>query len=61
MDCFLLKCTKCGIEYLTKYESGEHTCPDCGNVNKILIGDDAVKAMVEQAKKDGEKEKEEKP
>jgi phage FluMu protein Com len=55
MECFLIKCSKCNLQYLTKFESGEHKCPECGNVDHVLVGDDAMKAMIKQAKEEGTK------
>lgn len=48
MEVILIKCAKCGIQYLTQWKSGETECPECKHVNVMLVGEDAEKAMRKQ-------------
>ena len=48
LELIMIKCAKCDSDYLTFFKSGDTDCPICGHVNKLLVGEDAMKKMMEQ-------------
>ena len=48
MELIMMKCTNCGLSYLTIYKSGETECPECKHKDTMLVGNDAVEALVKQ-------------
>ena len=54
MELIMVKCAGCGQGYLTKYQSGDTECPMCKHVNKLLVGEDAANALLEQERKNKE-------
>jgi uncharacterized Zn finger protein (UPF0148 family) len=50
-EIIMIKCAKCDTDYFTLFKSGDSECPLCGHVNKLLVGEDAMNALLEQEKK----------
>jgi uncharacterized Zn finger protein (UPF0148 family) len=48
MNVIMIQCAECGLEYLTQYKSGKTECPECQHQNTLLVGKEAVDAMLEQ-------------
>ena len=51
MEIIMINCAGCGEGYLTQLKSGDTECPVCKHVNKLLVGEDADKALLEQERK----------
>ncbi len=51
MELIMCKCLECGTSYLTIYKSGDSVCPQCNRVNHLLIGEDAIDALLEKPEK----------
>lgn len=48
MELIMCKCENCGLSYLTIYRTGESKCPDCRFITKILVGEDAINALLDK-------------
>lgn len=51
MELIMIKCVGCGLEYLTQYKTGISECPDCQYQNQLLVGKEAIDALMEQERK----------
>jgi len=49
MEVIMIKCARCGQDYLTIYKSGDTECPMCNHVNKMLVGIDAEEQLKKES------------